>query len=281
MNIKEIHKIVGLIKTNLFKNSNSISVGMLKSHFKGRGLIFKDHRPYSHGDDIRFIDWKLLAKSQNPYIKTFEEERNIEISIVLDATPTMLMGYKGTSKLKAAIEITCLLYLLAKETHDYIHVFVVKNNIFHIQKSSGEEGITRFIAALTKNRILTPKGDVNYDIEDFKKISSKQIYVYLARYIKKNSEIIFLSDFLDFLDDNYLKRFLKNERTHFFRCLSPLEELSTNFFRILSKGAEGKYIWEPHTKTKREQFNQLGKRVKQLKIDERYLESFVKEMRKQ
>ena len=49
--------------------------------------MFKEHQIYSHGDDVRFIDWKLLAKSQTPYIKTFEEERNVEISIILDATP--------------------------------------------------------------------------------------------------------------------------------------------------------------------------------------------------
>ena len=280
MNIEEIHKIVGLIKTNLFKNSNSISIGMLKSHFKGSGLMFKEHRIYSHGDDVRFIDWKLLAKSQTPYVKTFEEERNIEISIVLDATPTMLMGYKRTSKLKAAIDIICLLYLLAKETHDYIHVFLLKETIINLPKASGEEGVIRFVDALTKNGIIDPHGNVNYDIENFKKLSSDTIYLYLSKYIKRNSEIVFLSDFMDLFDDYHLQRVLKDKRTHCFRLLSPVEELSKGSFRILANSPQGKYLWKAHSKTRKEKQDSYHKKMKFINVKGRYLEVFVKEMQK-
>ena len=85
MNIIEVRKIVGQIKTQLFKQSNSFSIGMLKSHFRGSGLQFKEHRQYTHGDDVRFIDWKILAKTGEPFIKTFEEERNVQIAVVIDA----------------------------------------------------------------------------------------------------------------------------------------------------------------------------------------------------
>ncbi len=279
MNIAEIHKIVGLIKTNLFKNSNSISIGMLKSHFKGSGLMFKEHQIYSHGDDVRFIDWKLLAKSQVPYIKTFEEERNVEISVILDATPTMFMGYKGISKLKAAIDIICLLYLLAKETNDYVCVFIVKEAIINLPKASGEEGVIRFIETLTKNDIINPNGNINCDIEKFTKIPSETIYIYLSKYIKRNSEIVFLSDFIDFFDDYHLQRILKDKRVHCFRLLSPVEELSQGSFRILVNSAQGKYIWQPHSKIRKEKQN-FHKKMKFINVKGRYLEAFVKEMHK-
>ena len=280
MNIEEIHKIVGLIKTNLFKNSNSTSIGLLKSHFRGSGLMFKEHQIYSYGDDVRFIDWKLLAKSQIPYLKTFEEERNIEISVVLDATPTMLMGYKGTSKLKAAIDIICLLYLLAKETHDYIHVFIVKETIVNLPKACGEEGVIRFVDTLSKNGILDAHGNVNYDIEHFKKIPSDTIYLYLSKYVKRNSEIVFLSDFIDLFDDYHLKRILKDKRTYCFRLVSPIEELSQGSFRILANNQQGKYFWKAHSKKRKEKQDSYYKKMKFINVKNRYLETFVKEMHK-
>jgi len=135
MNIAEVRKVVGRIKTNLFKSANAHSVGMLKTNFKGTGLQFKEHQVYTFGDDIRFIDWKILAKTSNPYVKTFNEERNVEIVVVIDASSTMLMGYKGVSKLQAAIEICCLLYLLAKDTNDFVHALIVADEIVHIPKN--------------------------------------------------------------------------------------------------------------------------------------------------
>ena len=200
MNTEEVRHIVASIKTHLFKNANAMAIGMLKSHFKGSGLMFKEHRIYSHGDDVRFIDWKLLAKSQVPYIKTFEEERNVEISVILDATPSMLTGYKGVSKLRAAVEMTCLLYLLAERTHDLIHVFIVKDTVVDLPKSSGEEGIVRLIEALEQHAIADASGRIHYDIEGLKRIESGELYRQLSKCLKKHREIVFLSDFIDFLD---------------------------------------------------------------------------------
>ena len=169
--------------------------------------MFKEHQIYAHGDDVRFIDWSLLAKSRVPYIKTFEEERNIEISVIIDATPSMLTGYKGVTKLKAAIEITCLLYLLCQETNDYVHVFIIKDKILDIPKSSGEEGIVRLTETLIKNHITDVNGNITYDIENFHPIPPNDIYRRLSKYLKKNHEIVFLSDFIDFLDEYHIKRF--------------------------------------------------------------------------
>ena len=115
MNIKEVHKAVSKIKASLFKNSNSYSIGMLKSHFRGSGLQFKEHQLYDHGDDIRFIDWKLLAKTGIPYIKTFEEERNVDIVVIIDASMSMFTGFENISKLQASIEICCLLFFYLQE----------------------------------------------------------------------------------------------------------------------------------------------------------------------
>ncbi|MBY0416420.1 MAG: DUF58 domain-containing protein, partial [Bdellovibrionales bacterium] len=105
MNITEVRKVVGKLRANLFRKANSHSIGMLKTNIRGTGLQFKEHQVYTFGDDIRFIDWKILAKTSNPYVKTFNEERNVEIVVVIDASATMITGYNGVSKLQAAIEI--------------------------------------------------------------------------------------------------------------------------------------------------------------------------------
>ena len=165
MNLKEVERVVGSIQTQLFKNSNSFSVGMLKSHFKGAGLQFKEHQVYNPGDDVRFIDWKLSAKTNTTFVKTFEEERNVEIHIFLDLSETMLTGFKGVSKLQASIELTCLLYLLADKSKDRVSVIIVHEKPVILPLASGHEGIVLFISQLQKIGVLNHKGKVNFDYD--------------------------------------------------------------------------------------------------------------------
>ena len=84
MNLVEIEKVVGKLQNQLFKKANHYSVGAFKSHFRGAGLQFREHQIYNPGDDVRFIDWKLSAKSVGKtYVKTFEEDRNVEVVVVI------------------------------------------------------------------------------------------------------------------------------------------------------------------------------------------------------
>ena len=91
MNLKEIERVVGMIQAHIFRNSNAYSAGMLKSHFRGSGLQFREHQVYVPGDDVRFIDWKLSARAPNVYVKTFEEERNVEIVVFVDLSHTLFL----------------------------------------------------------------------------------------------------------------------------------------------------------------------------------------------
>jgi uncharacterized protein (DUF58 family) len=281
MNIREVRKAVGKIQATLFKNSNSYSIGMLKSHFKGTGLQFKEHQIYSHGDDVRFIDWKILAKTNTPYIKTFDEERNVEIAVVIDASSTMLNGYKGTSKLQAAIEICCLLYLLARETNDYVHAIILSDEVINLPKKSGEEGIARLVAALEEKNILDSTGKINITYRPKSGLSDKERQVNIMKHLSKNREIVLLSDFNEFLDMSSLRKMLFRRNVHGFQILSPLdeaEELPYTFFTSGShNGAKGK-LAKIDLGGKRDVDSMLGKKMKQLRVQERYLESFIREM---
>lgn len=273
MDITSVRKIVSGIRTHLFKRSNSYSVGVLKSHFRGTGLQFKEHQVYGFGDDVRFIDWKLYAKTANPYIKTFTEERNVEIVVVLDTRVNMLSGYKGVSKLKAAIEICCLFYLLAKESNDYVSTIVVADDVYNVEKKSGEEGITLLVNKLTKLNIIDDKGNVNlireqsdadYDMNVFKKLMDQ---------VRKKRELVILSDFNGFLSKNMLKRLATHANTHLIRIISPIDELSKLPYSFSSN--KGLVRQASHNEIKKEL---EGIKHISLNVRERYLENFVKEM---
>jgi uncharacterized protein (DUF58 family) len=281
MNINEVRKVVGRIKSNLFKKANSQSVGMLKTSFKGTGLQFKEHQVYSFGDDVRFIDWKILAKTGHPYIRTFNEERNVEIVVVIDASPTMLSGFNGVSKLQASIEICCLLYLLAKESNDLVHAIIVTDVIIHVPKKSGEAGITHFISTLEAENILTEKGVVNLDRWSGENVDNAQKYLSIMKHLNSKKEIVLLSDFNDFIEGSVLKKILYRSNVHCFQILSPLDEAkslpyslfaSTNRF---SSGRLGNY----NLAGKKELSNEFGKKFRRIRVQDKYLENFIKEMR--
>jgi hypothetical protein len=278
MNLNEVHKAVGKIKSQLFKKSNSHSIGMLKSHFRGSGLQFKEHRVYTHGDDVRFIDWKLVAKMNTPYVKTFEEERNVEIAVVLDATPSMFYGHKGISKLQAAIEITCLLYLLAAETKDYIHVIVVGEEVFDIPKGNGDKGISQLIIRLNKAGIVSEKGSVNlaYQYGDF---SSKGLDATIMKHLSRNRELIFLSGWDLDLEKVKIERILYRKRSHCFRFLAPIDkgnkEIITLKGNSSNNGGGGVVTFNSKKQGKA---LALNSRIKDIGIENDYLESFIREM---
>lgn len=281
MKLNEVRKTVSQIKANLFKNSNSFSIGMLKSHFKGSGLQFKEHQVYSFGDDIRFIDWKILAKTNNPFIKTFEEERNVEITIVLDASRSMLSGANGVSKLQACIEITCLLYLLAGETNDYVHVLVIGEDIIDIPKSQGDKGITYLISMLEKQGVLDEKGRVEIERpEEYKRVDEQKKLKSILKHTGKNREVVVLSDFVDFIDPSSLRRLIFRKNLHCFFLESPLDKHNSRAISIFSIGKESRApkFKSVSTQGRRNLEKEFGKKVKKINIGERYLESFIKEM---
>lgn len=281
MNIAEVRKVVGKLKSNIFRNANSHSIGMLKTNFKGTGLQFKEHQVYTFGDDIRFIDWKILAKTSHPYVKTFNEERNVEIVVLIDASSTMLTGYNGVSKLQAAIEICCLLYLLAKETNDFVHALIVTDEIINIPKKSGEEGISHFISVLEEKKILNEKGQVNFQRFVDENVDKKQKYLSIMKHLTRRREIVLLSDFNDFLDADVLKKLLFRSNVHCFQLLSPLDETKKLPFSLhaASSGKSRSTVGKYDFLGKRDLVNEFGKKFKRLRVHEKYLDNFVKEMR--
>lgn len=275
MDIKEIEKVVGSLQTHLFRNSNSFSVGMLKSHFKGSGLQFKEHQVYAPGDDVRFIDWKLSAKSNNTFVKTFEEERNVEIIIVLDLTASMLLGYKGTSKLEASLEIACLLYLLAERSKDKVKAVVVSEKVTTLPSLSGQKGIILLVSFLEQLGVLKSNGKPNIDYDYSRRIEENRILAVLKSFVAKNKEVVFLSDFSAISDVETLNKLIYRRNMHCFKISSPVDDARKAPFSVFAKKGRDGRLMRSKSKNIRKQ---LQGRWKKINVNERYLESFVKEM---
>jgi hypothetical protein len=274
MNLKEIEKVVATIRTHLFRNSNSFSVGMLKSHFKGAGLQFKEHQVYAPGDDVRFIDWKLSAKSDNTFVKTFEEERNVEIIVAIDIASNMLTGYKGISKLQSAIEITCLLYLLAEQSKDKVKVVIMLEKAVILPSQSGHKGIALFVSLLEKNNILMSNGKVNFRYSFDKMMSETKKLGLLKSFVAKGKEVVFLSDFSEIEQMDVLNKLIYRKNMHCFKVVSPLDEVKKQPFSIFTTFKGKKRLISPDMRHNEE----LHGRWKKINVAERYLEDFVKEM---
>lgn len=281
MDLTLVRRAVARMKTALFKNANSYSIGMLKSHFRGSGLQFKEHQVYNYGDDVRFIDWKIYAKMNTPYIKTFDEERCVEIVVLIDVSATMFSGFEGVSKLQAAIELCSLLYLLAKETGDFVHALVVSDEVIHVPKKNGEEGVAHLLAVLERKRILDENGNVNLQYVPRPSRKDEEKVTAIMKHLAKNREIVILSDFNEFIEVELIKKLLYRRNVHCFQLQSPLDEANRIPYALYTKA-------NPFTRSGRLQRvklggkeflqNPFGKKFRRLKVHERYLEEFIKEM---
>lgn len=279
MNLKEIERVVGMIQAHIFRNSNAYATGMLKSHFRGSGLQFREHQVYVPGDDVRFIDWKLSARSTNVYVKTFEEERNVEIVVFIDLSHTLFYGYEGVSKLQAMIDIVALLYLLAGETHDIIRVVIWSEKTINLPPKKGKEGLTLFISVLEKlglidenaRVIINQQGIINSHSEENK---IAQIKSFLAR----RKEVIYLGDLSLVKNKDIWGRILDKKNMHCFRVFSPVDKNDSMPFLFKVKNPLSGKSMVRDLKGSADEPLFVKERFKEIGVHERYLEKFVKEL---
>jgi len=170
------------------KRVTSTYTGPRRSIAAGRGLTFKDHRIYSPGEDIRLIDWKVFARTDNLYIKTFEEERNLTAHIIMDASASMGFG-KPISKFDyAAMLGVGFAYLAMKENEKFqfstfsedIEVFQPRRGmsqlasmVFHLNNSK-TQGYSKLMDAMVKYKKVIGGRSLLVLVSDFL-IDAKEI----------------------------------------------------------------------------------------------------------
>ncbi len=278
ININEVRRALSKAQTRFFKKANSYSVGVLKSKVRGTGLQFKEHQVYSHGDDVRFIDWKMLAKTSNPYVKTFEEERNVEIILVLEVSPTMLAGENGISKLQAAIEIGCMLYLMADKSSDMVHLVLVSDKILELPKMRGEKGMRTMLELLKKEKILDEKLNILYqNIIENDEVDQKKLDFKLNKLLYKKKEVIVLSDFKGQIQGDVIAHLAKHSHVQCFRVIAKIDESISLPYSVFGQNKKSQSQFS-RVNTGDELDQKILKHVTPIRMSEGHLDQFVREM---
>ena len=173
---------------------NQIFSGEYHSVFKGRGMVFSEVREYQFGDDVRMIDWNTSARFNHPYVKVFEEERELTVILLVDVSKSEIFGTVSQLKKDVAIELCAVLALSAVKNNDKVSVILFSNVIEKfIPPKKGRTHILRIIRELLN---FQPRQTGTSIAEGLR---------YLTSVIKKRSIVFMISDFLDKGYDDALK----------------------------------------------------------------------------
>ncbi len=196
MEASELLKKVRKIEIKTRGLSKNIFAGEYHSAFKGRGMAFSEVREYQYGDDIRNIDWNVTARFNHPYIKIYEEERELTVMLLVDVSNSRVFGTQSQLKKNLITEISAVLSFSAIHNNDKIGVILFSDKVEKfIPPKKGRTHILRIIREL-----------INFTPEN-KETNIAEALRYLTNAIKKRSTAFLISDFIDDDPDSGLPRF--------------------------------------------------------------------------
>ncbi|MFH0894599.1 MAG: DUF58 domain-containing protein [Bacteroidota bacterium] len=180
--IKKVRKIE--IKTRGL--TNQIFSGEYHSAFKGKGMTFSEVREYQYGDDIRLIDWNVTARFNHPYIKVYEEERELTVMLLVDVSASEHFGTSKKLKREQLTEIAAVLSYSAIKNNDKVGMILFSDRIEKfIPPKKGKTHILHIIRELIQFEPVSKKTDISVALK------------YFSNVIKKRAIVFLLSDFLN------------------------------------------------------------------------------------
>jgi uncharacterized protein (DUF58 family) len=184
METSEILKKVRKIEIKTRGLSNNIFAGQYHSAFKGRGMAFSEVREYQFGDDVRDIDWNVTARFHKPYVKVFEEERELTVMLLIDVSGSLDFGTQRQMKKDMVTEIAATLAFSAIQNNDKIGVIFFSDKIEkYIPPKKGRKHILYIIREMLDFHPESKKTDVKLAVE------------FLTSVIKRRCTAFMLSDF--------------------------------------------------------------------------------------
>ena len=185
MNTKELLKNVRKIDINSRRLSDHIFGGEYHSTFKGRGMTFSEVRQYQFGDDVRSIDWNVTARYNEPYIKVFEEERELTMMLMVDVSGSQLFGTKQQFKKEIITEIAATLAFSATQNNDKIGLILFTDTIeLFIPPKKGRSHVLRIIRELLEHEPTSKQTNITEALK------------FLSNVMKKKAIVFVLSDFI-------------------------------------------------------------------------------------
>ncbi len=185
MDTKELLKKVRKIEIKTRRLSDHIFGGEYHSTFKGRGMTFSEVRQYQFGDDVRSIDWNVTARYNEPFVKVFEEERELTMMLMVDISGSELFGTEQQFKNEVVTEIAATLAFSATQNNDKIGLILFSDQIeLFIPPKKGRSHVLRIIREL-----------IEFEPES-KQTNIAEALKFLTNVMKKKAIVFVLSDFI-------------------------------------------------------------------------------------
>ncbi|MDE3743160.1 DUF58 domain-containing protein [Maribacter polysaccharolyticus] len=281
MDTKELLKKVRKIEIKTRRLSDHIFGGEYHSTFKGRGMTFSEVRQYQFGDDVRNIDWNVTARYNEPYIKVFEEERELTMMLMVDVSGSEFFGTTNQFKKEIITEISATLAFSAMQNNDKVGLVLFSDEVeLYIPPKKGKSHVLRIIRELLE---FKPKSNKTNIAEALK---------YLTNVMKKKAIVFVLSDFID---DDYVKTLKITGNKHDvtgIRVYDDREENLPNLGMVQMQDAETGAIQLINTQSKKvrmaygehhrqrvnyfqESFTKSGCGVLNCRVDESYVKKLL------
>ena len=259
--LKRVRKIE--IKTRGL--SRQIFAGEYHSAFKGRGMAFSEVREYQYGDDIRNLDWNVTARFNHPYIKVFEEERELTVMLLVDVSGSREFGTAVRFKKALMAEISAVLAFSATQNNDKVGVILFSDKVEKfIPPKKGRQHILRVIRELIEFDPENTQTDVSVALQ------------YLTNAIKKRSTAFVISDFVSSPFDEALKIASRKHDVVALRIYDAHEAKMPAIGLVQFRDAEtGQMLWADTSSARvRNQYEQHWKGI-QRRLDDTFRRSGI------
>jgi len=274
--LKRVRKVE--IKTRSL--SKHIFSGEYHSAFRGRGMSFSEVRSYQYGDEVRDIDWNVTARTGEPHIKVFEEERELTIMLLVDISRSVHFGTRDSWKNEWMAELSAVLGFSALQNNDKVGLILFTDKIeMYIPPQKGRQHLLRIIRELLYFEPVNRKTDLNVPLE------------YLTNVIKKKCIAFVLSDFISRPYETTLKLAAKRHDVVGMHVYDPAEVMLPDAGILHMRDPEsGKMmivdtgdlsVTAAFSNTYMERFNQFKEQFKRAKCDTMSLstdQSYIQEL---
>ncbi len=233
MEANELLKKVRKIEIKSRGLTNHIFSGYYHSAFKGKGMAFSEVREYQYGDDIRNIDWNVTARLNHPYIKIFEEERELTVMMLIDVSGSNDFGTQKNFKKDIISEIAAVLSFSAIQNNDKVGVIMFSDIIEKfIPPKKGSSHILRIVRELINFKPSNTKTNISEALK------------YFTNIIKKRCTAFIISDFLD---NNFEQALSISCQKHDIIALRIFDDIETQMPNVgnirLNNSETGENIW--------------------------------------
>lgn len=281
MDTKELLKKVRKIEIKTRRLSDHIFSGEYHTSFKGRGMTFSEVRQYQFGDDVRAIDWNVTARYNEPYVKVFEEERELTMMLMVDISGSESFGTKNQLKSEIVTEIAATMAFSATQNNDKIGLILFSDQIeLFIPPKKGKSHVLRIIRELIE---FEPKS---------KKTDLSQALKFLSGVQKKKAIVFVISDFMSADYEHTLKIAGKKHDVTGVRVYDVREESLPNIGMVTMEDAETGEIMVVNTNSKavrmeyeknyqdnvkyfKETFSRCGSGTVSTRVDESYVKKLL------